>query len=1035
MAVVDVLATTALQQGLLALSTGVGADVYSVQLRCELTGTIDVERMGAALNAMVRRHPNIGGRFVDSGVPQPVHVLSDTDGIPLEVSEPVTSMREAEKSARSERLRRFDTHTGPLMRFTVIPVRGGRADTSTRHVLVATAHHIIVDGWSFVVMLDELFELYRGRTLPAAPSVRRYLRWLSERDSAVAQAYWKDRLAGLADPTLLADRGVEIAVGGNEPPTVLTRSLTREQTTALSEWARSAGVTVNSVVQLAVAIVVSRLLDRRDIVLGATVSGRTPDVADIDSMIGLFIQTIPVRVQLDPTTDTREACQSLQRSFAADVTNGHVGLRDIARCTEHGTLFDVLVVFQNAPGGLTDALPLDEGVELESVRATSLTHYPLVFAPAVVDGVLTLDLEIRSDQITRFTAADITARLFGVIDEITEPPGCFAALRSVTGDAAPAPSFAGSAKPVADPRRRTVPEAFELQVDRHSERTAVRHEGSEMSYLELDNAANRIAHALMTCGVTVEDRVAVILERSVPVIVAQLAVAKVGAAAVYLAPDLPARRIAAISGICAFSAVVSTSELLAEEPARSLAPAAIAVDAVPAGSPSTRPGNIGIHPDNALYVIFTSGSTGEPKGVVGTHRGVLMLHGDHEGRVYEPTGEPHLRVGHGWSFSFDASWQPLLALFSGHTVELLNAATMQDPQALAAAISAREIDVIEMSPTIYNHVRALPDNGIDRLRVLGLGGEALSPVAWEQLRKLPTTRAMNFYGPTEATVDAVSIDVASSSDVVIGREVAHMRGYVLDGWLRQSPIGAVGELYLAGIQLTRGYLRRHGKTAERFVADPFVPGGRMYRTGDIARRRDDGLLEYMGREDEQLKIRGHRIEIGEIVAALMDVDEVVDAAVLPWNREAGKALRAFVVLTPNAPPVQELRGRLISVLPTYMIPAHVNQVHSLPTTPNGKLDSAALLALAVEHIEDRDAANDTEVQLLSIAKSALGGQRLLLDEDLLIQGVDSIALVSLVTGVRADGADISVADVLEHRTLTELARWVDTIRQKGAVSS
>ncbi|MGK5632908.1 amino acid adenylation domain-containing protein, partial [Streptomyces sp. URMC 123] len=359
-----------------------------------------------------------------------------------------------------------------------------------------------------------------------------------------------------------------------------------------------------------------------------------------------------------------------------------------------------------------------------------------------------------------------------------------------------------------------------------------------------------------------------------------------------------------------------------------------------------------LSPDHPAYVIYTSGSTGDPKGVVTLHRNVASLFANHHRQVYEPAARAvgrRLRVGHGWSFSFDASWQPLIALFGGHTVEILDEDTRRDPSLHLAWLTERKIDFIEVSPSFYGQLAAagLVTDGHCVLAGLGVGGEAVPDAMWQQLRELPTTRTYNFYGPTECTVDAVVAETRDSDRPVIGRPIGNTRAYVLDAFLNPVPPGVDGELYLAGNGVARGYLRRPGVTAGRFVADPFgAPGSRMYRTGDVVRWTADGQLDFTGRTDDQIKIRGFRVELGEIEDALGRHPEVAQCVVVVREDRPGvKRLFGYAVPTPGAAPdPAALRAHLTTALPDYMVPAAVTVLPELPLTTHGKLDRGALPA-------------------------------------------------------------------------------------------
>ncbi|MBL7520201.1 amino acid adenylation domain-containing protein, partial [Frankia sp. CNm7] len=575
-------------------------------------------------------------------------------------------------------------------------------------------------------------------------------------------------------------------------------------------------------------------------------------------------------------------------------------------------------------------------------------------------------------------------------------------------------------------------------------------------------------------GVGPEDAVVIALPRGPRYVVALLAVALAGGVSVPVEWPVPAARLTTLADRTSAVLVIAAADTLPGCALPVLNVTDPSTAALVAARPAERPA-VTVPPDQALYTIFTSGSTGEPRGVVGTHRGIAALLADHRDRVYEPArrrlGRP-LRVGHAWSMSFDASWQPTLALLSGHAIHVFDADEQRDPARLVDGIRRFGLDMIETSPSMFGHLaqagllETTPDGERCPLAVLGLGGEAVGQDVWDRLCALPTTAVHNFYGPTETTVDAASAALADSPEPSIGYPVAGMRAYVLDSRLRLVPAGVVGELYLGGDQLARGYLGRPGHTAGRFVADPFQPGERMYRTGDVVRRMATGALEYLGRGDDQVKIRGYRVEPAEIEAAVRAVPGVRTAVVRAVARGAGQALVAFVVpaspvaarlvaasggptpdadkpdahasdsLTPAA-----LRTQLADRLPTHLVPARFVLVDTLPMTVNGKVDVRALEALASGGAPGADGAEAgarpataTERALWTIAVELLGAEPAGVDADLADLGLDSISTIALVSRCRAAGVILTARLVAASRSIRDLADAADALAARAVAA-
>jgi amino acid adenylation domain-containing protein len=512
--------------------------------------------------------------------------------------------------------------------------------------------------------------------------------------------------------------------------------------------------------------------------------------------------------------------------------------------------------------------------------------------------------------------------------------------------------------------------------------------------------------------------VALALPRSARVFEAILAVLRAGAAYLPIDPDQPLDRIADVLGDAAPVLVLTTREVaLPDGPPRLYLDEVDQLPEVAVTPPS---------PQHPAYVIYTSGSTGRPKGVVVPHAGLVNLFRSHRETLYRPAGR-QLRVGHAWSFSFDASWQPQLWLLDGHAVHVVDDDTRRDPQLLADVIRARGIDFIELTPSHFAQIAAagVIADGECALRVVGVGGEAVPQSLWERLRALPGTAAYNLYGPTESTVDALVGRFADAARPVVGRPVHGSSAYVLDTGLQPVPEGVPGELYLAGAGLARGYLGQTARTAERFVANPFGPAGsRMYRTGDLVRWWHAGQLEYLGRTDDQVKIRGFRIEPGEIAAVLAKHEDVADVVVVVReDRPGDRRLVAYTV--PDHADPRALRDLASRSLPEYMVPAAIVPMAAFPVTPNGKLDRAALPAPDPTPT-GRPPSTPLETVLCGLFAEVIGLPAVGVDDDLFALGGHSMLLVRLRLRILAEtGVEVPVAEFFRNPTVAGLARLTE----------
>ncbi|MEW2162671.1 non-ribosomal peptide synthase/polyketide synthase [Streptomyces sp. NPDC007084] len=1031
----EVLPLSPLQAGLLfhaSFDSGdEGPDVYTVQVTYDLDGPLDPERLRRAGQALLDRHAHLraGFRYLSSG--RPVAAVPRTAVLPwrhIDLSEPDDSTRD-ERWTRclAQERRRFDLAEPPLLRLLLAKV-GPDA-----HRLVLSHQHLLLDGWSVPRLTGELSELYAGRELFAPAPFRDYLSWLGRQDAEASAAAWARALDGLEEPTHLvpADPNRTPAV-----PATRTTLLTPELTDALTALARSRGLTVNTLVQGAWSILLSRLTGRTDVVFGATVSGRPPELAQVESMIGLFINTVPVRVRIDDREPLDAFLDRLQDEQSQLIAHQHVGLSDIQRRAGLGELFDSLVVFESYPDASGPGLGADDGLTTSVRDHQDSTHYPFTWAVEPAER-LTLTAEYRTDLFTPALVERMCAAMTRLFEAMTADPG------QPLGDVdlltpqdrhTVLETWNDTALPIAPGAPTTVPALFEAQAAEAPDATAVVAGSVTWTFAELNERANRVAHLLAEHGAGPEETVALSLPRTADFLLAILAVMKAGAAYLPVDADLPAERVRAMLDDAGPRLVLTTEALAAHLPDGDLpvlaldAPDTVARTAAqPSGNPAP-----GSHPDHPAYVIYTSGSTGRPKGVVVCHRSVVNLFHSHRRTLHdlakETTGRRRLRVGHAWSFSFDASWQPQLWLLDGHALHILDDETRRDPELTAAAIRDQELDFIEVTPSFLAQMAdtGLIKDGTCPLAVVGVGGEAVPDALWNELAGLESTTAFNLYGPTEATVDALAARIGDSDRPLVGRPVGNTRAYVLDASLRPVLPGVTGELYLAGQGLARGYLGRPDLTADRFVADPYgPPGTRMYRTGDLARWSEDGRLDYLGRADDQVKIRGFRIELAEIEAVLDRHEQVGQAVVVAReDRPRVRQLAAYVVPAEGAPAPDPaaLRAHVAAALPEYMVPAAVLVLDELPLLSNGKLDRKALPAPEFTLTAGgRGPENDVERTLCAHFADVLGLPEIGAEDDFFTLGGDSIVAMQLVSRARAAGLRVAPRQVFQHRTVAALA--------------
>ncbi|MEU4091796.1 non-ribosomal peptide synthase/polyketide synthase [Streptomyces sp. NPDC026673] len=996
-----------------------GPDVYTVQVSYDIEGPVDAERLRAAGQALLDRHESLraGFRYLASG--RPVAVVPRSVPLPWRHVDLTTA---ADRDGEWERLllqerRRFDPAEPPLLRLLLARTDDGG------HRLVLSHQHLLLDGWSVPRLMAELTALYDGTTPPAGAPYRDYLRWLAAQDQAASAAAWAEALDGLEEPTHL------VPADANRAP-VVPRTHTveagEELTEALGALARRRGLTVNTLVQAAWSVVLSRLTGRDDVVFGATVAGRPPELDGVESMIGLFINTVPVRVRLNEREPVGAFLDRLQDEQSRLLPHQHLGLADIQRGAGLGDLFDTLMVFESYP--VADDSD-DAGLRLSVREHEDSTHYPFAWA-VEPDDRLRLTAEFRPDLFTPAAAGRIASAMLSVLEAMAAHPDTAVGRIDILGDADRRLLLETWNDTALLPRAgdATVPALFAAQAVASPDAVAVTDTSVTWTFAELAARTDRLARVLAGAGAGPEGIVALALPRTADHITAILAVMTAGAAYLPIDPDLPADRVLDMLTDAAPRLILTTRELAASLPDTDVPVLHLdALDGLPEAAPQAPA------PDHPAYVIYTSGSTGRPKGVVVTQRSLANLFHSHRhdlhDRAKELTGRRHLRVGHAWSFSFDASWQPQLWLLDGHALHIVDDETRRDAELLAALIRAEGLDFIEVTPSL---LAQMADAGLIRdghcpLAVVGVGGEAVPDALWSRLAALESTEAFNLYGPTEATVDALVGRVADSDRPVVGRAVRGTRAYVLDGSLRMVPPGVTGELYLSGAGLARGYLGRPDLTAERFVADPYgPPGARMYRTGDLARWTEEGQLEYSGRSDDQVKIRGYRVELAEVETALAAHDTVAQVVVAAReDRPRVRQLVGYVVPAEGrtADPAA-LRAHVAATLPEYMVPAAVVVLERLPLLSNGKLDRKALPAPDfTAGTGGRRPGNDTERTLCGLVAEVLGlpAEAVGTDDDFFALGGDSIVAMQFVSRARAAGLRITPRQVFQHRDVASLA--------------
>ena len=1027
--------------------------MYVEQVSCRLRGGLNIPAFERAWQRVIERHSILRTAFAGEELKEPVQVAHKRAALPLEQQD-WRGLTAAEQAARLEtflqagRARGFKLSEPPLMRLALMRVADDACD------FVWCYHHALLDGWSVPLLMREVFAFYdafqRGQELRLAPPrpYRDYIAWLKKQDATRAEAFWRRTLAGFTAATPLT---VDRTSTGDDGYAEQEVHLAVEATSALQSLARKHQLTMNTLVQGAWALLLSRYSGEESVVFGATVSGRPAELPGAETMIGLFINTLPVRVhappEATPTTWLKDlqAQQSEMRQYEYSSLTQIQGWSGVPRGQP---LFESILVFENYP--IVGALSEQAGsLEILNLQSAEQTNFPLALVAGVSGELM---LKILYDQ-SRFEAGAIR-RMIGHLQTLLD--GMAASLDGQPGSLGDVPLLTAAEKhqlliewndtDAEFPADRCVHQLFESQVEQTPEAVAIVCNGQRLTYAELNRNANQLAHHLQAQGVKPETLVGICLERSAEMIVAMLGVLKAGGAYVPLDPAYPLERLAFMLEDSGAMILITQKRLLERLPPNHAQKVFLDEPASPAhdGNPVSNAG-----PENLAYVIYTSGSTGQPKGALLQHRGLCNLC-----QVYIRDFEikPESRVLQFFSLSFDGSVADSFpSLIAGAALVIAKQEALLPGPGLIRLLRDQAITVAYLPPAV---LAALPDDELPSLKTLISAGESCSREI--AARWSPGRRFFNAYGPTEATVAASHYLVAETPKgnlVPIGRPISNTQLYLLDSRLRPVPVGVPGELHVGGVGLARGYHNRPELTAEKFIEirelenSPILRlrSGQvsnspiLYKTGDLARYCPDGNIEFLGRMDHQVKIRGFRIELGEIEAVLKRHPALQDAVVIARESEGEKRLVAYVVpKEEGGPGIEELRGFLQAKLPAYMVPAAFVSMAALPLNPNGKVDRKALPApdsdrpdLAKTFVAPRDA---LELQLSRIWEDILGVHPVGVTDDFFELGGHSLLAVRLAAQVRQQlGRDLQLMTLFQNTTVEQLASALRR-EQRGATS-
>ena len=1020
---------------------------YNMPFALRLKGELDRTALERALDAIVERHESLRTRFVE------------VEGEPFQVIEPdcrielgLEDLSGGEESAQQERVQEalrsearmpFDLMRGPVLRVKLL--RLGAQD----HVLLRTMHHIVSDGWSEGVFNHELMVLYEafveGRENPLRPLRVQYAdfalwqrRWLEGGALERGLSYWKEQLAGIpARLELPADRPrPAMQTFGGE---VCSMTLSAVQVAALKRLSQDHQSTLYMTLLAVFGMLLSRYSGQDDIVVGSPIANRQEE--QLEALIGFFVNSLVMRVRPRGEMSFGELLSEVRQTALAAYEHQDVPFERLVeelspeRSLNTTPLFQVMFALQNAPLGKQQLKQL----EVNPVRGGELrVRFDLEVHAFERGGEITVHWLYNRDLFDRWRMEQMARHYVRMLDAVVREPGCAVGrVEMLSATERHQLLYDWNDTATAFPADKCVHELFEEQVARTPNAVAVVFEGEELNYAQLNARANQLAHYLRKMGVGTGDTVAILLERSIDLVVAEIAVLKCSAAYVPIDPAYSEERKAFLISDCEARAV-----LVCEETALpgGLSAARVNIDKLILDEEATTDLYTPLDGEALAYIMYTSGSTGQPKGVMVPHRGITRLIWNNNYAQFSKED----RVAFGVNPSFDVStlevWAPLL---NGGCIVVIRQKTLLDPVGFGRMLEQQAVTILWLTVGLFNQYAHILQKQFAGLRYLMSGGDVLDPaVVARVLSSHAPQHLLNGYGPTESTTFTTTYEIASvredGSSIPIGRPISNTQVYILDAQREPVPVGVVGELYIGGAGVALGYLNRPELTAEKFVQDPFSgeAGARMYRTGDLARWLRDGNIEFLGRNDFQVKIRGFRIELGEIEARLAKHPAVREAVVVAREETPGdKRLVAYYTTSlndgseANAPSAEQLRAYLSASLPEYMVPAAFMALEAWPLTSNGKLDRRALPAPemdfhAVHSCEPPQ--GDVETMLAAIWAETLRLDQVNRHDDFFRLGGHSLLTLRVVTLLQQRGFIITVADIFANPTIESLAAKLKT---------
>ncbi|MEH1937182.1 MAG: amino acid adenylation domain-containing protein [Nostoc sp.] len=1036
------------------------SEVYFEQLLCILQGELNFPAFEQAWQQVVARHPVLRSSFYWEEIEKPLQMVSKQVDLPwVKLDWRHLTADEQQQYIGDfllgDRQKGFELDVAPLMRFTVIQLE------EYTYQFIWSHHHILFDGWSMQIVLKEVLAFYeahqRGEHLRLIPSrpYREYINWLQQQDITQAKDFWQKKLQGFeASTPLIGNREQGIENRGQQTYDEQTFQLSQTVTEKLQYAARQQHLTLNNLVQGAWALLLSRYSGESDVVFGATVSGRPPTLAGVDSMVGLLINTLPIRVKISGKAELLPWLKQLQSQAFEQEQYAYYSLAEIQRLSDVPPgmpLFESLLVFENYP---LDSAQQDtkNTLEISHLCCFERTNYPLtvvVNPESQLSGRIIYDISRFDHETIVRMIGHFQTLLAGMATNLQQDISQLSLLSATEEEEI---LLQESSQNIDSIHYKCIHSLFEEQVEKTPDAVALvyvdaqstasrsrsvsdrRRVKQHLTYRELNNRANQLAHYLQALGVKPEVRVGICIERSLEMIIGILAILKAGGAYIPLDPTYPTDRLAFMLEDVQTTILLTHNHLCDGLAIHNQTVVNLDSDWDIIAQHSEDNLHSEVNPENLAYIIYTSGSTGTPKGTEVPHRSIIgfMFGVDYIHLDAEQIWLQHSSIY--WDALTLELWPPLL--YGGRCV--LYPGKIPTPGDLSNIIQEQGVNTLFLTTALFNLMIDTMPQGLSGVKQLLFGGESVSvPHVRRALELLPGTQLIHAYGPSECTVFTCCYPIPQQlaqnvHSIPIGKPIGDRKVYLLDKDLHRVPIGVSGELYVGGASVGRGYLNQPTLTSEKFIPNPFAEGDTLYKTGDLIRRLPDGNLEFLDRIDTQVKIRGFRIELGEIETVLNQHSSIKQVVVIARENEPGnKSLVAYLVAKDNPPTPSSLRKFLKTKLPDYMIPIAFVFIEAFPLTPNGKINRRALPVpdtfqrnLEVDFVAP---STPTQQELATIWAEVLKVKQVGIHDNFFELGGHSLLATQVISRLReAFSLDFCLRYLFENPTIAELAQKVIT---------